>query len=125
MLADQTLLPHLTCTDLARAKNFYVEKLGLRVKEESEGHLMLDANGTPLFIYQRDAPTKADHTAIGWMVSDVTAVVKELTGRGVTFDRYPGFKQDEMGISEAPGGAKVAWFKDTEGNIVSVTQPPA
>ena len=67
----------------------------------------------------------AKHTVLGWRVGDVTAKVKELVGRGVTFETFEGLPQDELGIWESPSGDQVAWFKDPDGNRLSLTEFPA
>jgi predicted enzyme related to lactoylglutathione lyase len=67
----------------------------------------------------------APYTVLGWTVADIEAAVDELAGRGVTFNRYDGMGQDDRGIWTAPGGARIAWFKDPDGNTLSVSQNPA
>ena len=81
--------------------------------------------GTRLFVYQRPTPTKADHTAAGWIVDDLEAVVDQLIARGVTMEVYdmPGVEFDERGIARGPNLAG-AWFKDPEGNILSINEMP-
>ncbi len=81
---------------------------------------------TNLILYRRDTPTKADHTAAGWMVDDIEEAVRDLRARGVVFEQYdmPGLKTNEQGIADS-GTIKGAWFKDTEGNILSVGQRSA
>lgn len=127
MLRDARFMPHLPCTDLARAKAFYVERLGLRVQDDQGEHMTLDANGVPLLVYVRGEPSKAEHTAAGWVVDDLVATVKALGERGVTFERYPGFEQDALGIARDPDGRgpAVAWFQDPDQNILSLMELPA
>jgi predicted enzyme related to lactoylglutathione lyase len=109
--------------DMARAKKFYEEKLGLESSETPDGAMYECGQGSRLGLYQRDTPTKADHTAAGWEVEDVEATVQALREKGVVFEQYdmPGIKTDERGIA-AMGEVKGAWFKDPEGNILSVVQ---
>jgi len=64
----------------------------------------------------------AEHTILGWCVADISLAVKTLQDAGVTFARYPGMQQDELGIWRSPGGAKVAWFKDPDGNTLSLSE---
>ena len=100
--ARLTAFAATTQPDLARA--FYGETLGLRLITEDDFALLFDANG--------------------WQVPDIRATVRGLQGRGVSFERYPYFEQDADGIWDAPGGARVAWFKDPDGNLLSVVTVP-
>jgi hypothetical protein len=100
--------------------------LGLRVVSEDPHAFVLDANGTLLRVtHVRDFEPVA-HTVLGWVVPDVRGTVIQLQGRGVTFERYEEFTQDTLRICTFPDGTKVAWFKDPDGNVLSITQfPPA
>jgi len=113
--------PTIPCTDFERAKGFYVDKLGLKVsKDMPEMEMaMFDTGGQSGFVLFKRGPFTCDHTVAGWAVEDVEAAVKDLADKGVTFEQYPELKTDEMGISRM-GGGMCAWFKDTEGNILSV-----
>jgi catechol 2,3-dioxygenase-like lactoylglutathione lyase family enzyme len=121
MLTNAPVNPTLPVVDLVRARKFYEEKLGLKVirTDPSPGATLQAGKGTTLYIYQR-AATKADHTAAAFTVSDVEAMVKELKTKGVVFEEVnqPGIKTVN-GIATM-GAMKVAWFKDTEGNILAV-----
>lgn len=101
------------------------EKLGLQpVDMPSVGGAMFACGeGTQLYLYQRDTATKADHTVAGWKVDNIEEVVQALRERGVVFEQYdlPGLKTDEHGIATI-GPGKSAWFKDTEGNILSIAE---
>ena len=124
MLANSRVAAILPAVDLARAKEFYEKKLGLLpVDTPVAGAMFESGRGTVLGLYQRDAPTRADHTVAGWVVDDIEAVVDALRKRGVVFEQYdmPGIKTDERGIATL-GPGKSAWFKDTEGNILSIFQ---
>ena len=108
--------------DIARAKAFYVEKVGLTVEFENDGGVLLNAGGgTQLFIYPFGKPT-AQNTVAGFQVSDIEAVVNKLRSKGVSFEEYdlPGLKTVN-GIAET-NGIKGAFFKDSEGNILGLTQ---
>ena len=122
MLTNVPVHPTLPVVDLARAKKFYEEKLGLKVirTDPSPGAVLQAGEGTNLYIYQR-AATKADHTTASFTVSDVEATVKELKVKGVVFEDIdtPSFKTVD-GIFTM-GDIKGAWFKDTEGNTLAVT----
>jgi catechol 2,3-dioxygenase-like lactoylglutathione lyase family enzyme len=124
MLSSVSVYPTLPVVDLKRARKFYEEKLGLKViKEDPSPGLTLQAgNGTLLYLYQRGA-TKADHTVAGFTVKDVEAEVKQLKAKGVKFEEY---NIPSMGIKTVNGIAtmdsyKGAWFKDTEGNILGLS----
>ena len=123
-LAGCDLVAFVATTDLARANAFYVTTLGLPVIEENPYACVCDANGTVLRITAVDALTVAPSTVLGWTVPDIVAAVAGLVDRGVTFDRFEGMAQDGLGVWIAPGGARVAWFRDPDGNRLSVTQAP-
>jgi catechol 2,3-dioxygenase-like lactoylglutathione lyase family enzyme len=108
--------------DIAKARQFYGETLGVRVSEES-GLLWLHLAGDrDTLIYPKDNHTPATYTVLNFAVEDADKAVDELTARGVRFERYEGAEQDEKGISRAGGGPAIAWFKDPAGNILSVIQ---
>lgn len=124
MLSKATVNPTLPAVDLKRARKFYEEKLGLKVvKEDPSPAITLQAGkGTMLYIYQR-AATKADHTVADFVVDDVEAEVKALKAKGVKFEEYD---IASMGIKTVNGiatmdGYKAAWFKDSEGNILGIS----
>ena len=123
MLADKRVAAVLPVVDLDRAKSFYEEKLGLKATSGPEGLMFECGQGTMLALYEHSAPTKADHTQAAWAVENIEEAVQGLGARGVVFEQYdlPGLKTDERGIASV-GTARGAWFKDTEGNILSVVQ---
>jgi predicted enzyme related to lactoylglutathione lyase len=106
-----------------RAKSFYEEKLGLKATSGPDGLRFECGQGTVLALYEHGAPTKAEHTVAAWEVENVEETVQGLGARGVVFEQYdlPGLKTDEQGIATV-GTGRGAWFKDTEGNILSVYQ---
>jgi catechol 2,3-dioxygenase-like lactoylglutathione lyase family enzyme len=106
--------------DLARARAFYSEKLGLEVAEEDPTGVIFQAGPDQFTLFQSRGAASGSHTQMGWDVADVEAEVAELKSRGVTFEEYdmPGFKT-ENSIATIPGG-KGGWFKDSEGNLLSV-----
>lgn len=119
------LIAFVTITDVERAKKFYRDALGLRlVSEQLPFALEFDANGVMLRLAIAKQVTPAPGTVLGWGVPDIAATVKELKQTGVAFERFEGMKQDELGIWYPPSGAKVAWFKDPDGNLLSVTEFP-
>ena len=123
MLSNAMVAPTLPAVDLKRARRFYEGILGLRVvmEDPSPGIMVQAGKGTMLYVYERGA-TKADHTVASFAVDDVDAEMKELQKKGIKFEEYnlPGLKTVH-GVATV-GGMKAAWFKDTEGNILSVTQ---
>jgi catechol 2,3-dioxygenase-like lactoylglutathione lyase family enzyme len=121
MISNAKAVPVLPVVDISRARKFYEGKLGLTVHETdpSPGVKYKCGGGTMLYIYQR-AATKADHTVMSFDVENVEKEVKELKEKGIVFEEYdmPGLKTVN-GIATM-GDMKVAWFKDTEGNILAV-----
>ncbi len=123
MLSSAPVIPTLPVVDLERAKKIYQEKLGLKPVPVSERDAAIFecGEGTQLFLYQR-APTKADNTAAAFLVQDIEGTVRGLKNKGIKFEEYdfPGLKT--INSIATRGSTKAAWFKDTEGNILSVTQ---
>jgi catechol 2,3-dioxygenase-like lactoylglutathione lyase family enzyme len=111
------------CTrDRARAAAFYRDTLGLNVAYEDTFAAVFNIGGVTLRVSTVADFTPHVHTILGFLVPDVAAAVKALRDKGVTFNIYPGFNQDELGILTVPGGSvRVAWFKDADGNVLSVT----
>ena len=86
--------------------------------------LVFEGDGTMIRVVKVDAFSPQPFTILGWKVNDIQEKVAALTKRGVAFERYPGMEQDKLGIWDAPGGARVAWFKDPDGNLLSVSLHP-
>lgn len=110
--------------DVSEARKFYGETLGLRVSEEGEPMSMLQlhvAGATDVLVYPKTDHAPASFTVLNFPVEDIEEVVDELTGRGVSFERYDGAEQDEKGIHRGEGPL-IAWFKDPAGNVLSVIQ---
>jgi catechol 2,3-dioxygenase-like lactoylglutathione lyase family enzyme len=108
--------------DLEQARSFYGETLGLEVSDVARGIPLLQiqiAEGTQVLVYPKPDHEPANFTILNFHVDDVEAAVDELAGRGVEFERYEGFDQDEKGISRG-NGPDIAWFKDPFGNILAV-----
>jgi catechol 2,3-dioxygenase-like lactoylglutathione lyase family enzyme len=122
MLAANDLVAFAATSDLARAQEFYSGTLGLPVLERDDFALVLDAHGTMLRVGAVPGHTPAPFTVLGWKVLDITAAVRELSAAGVTFTHYEGMDQDGDGVWTTPGGDKVAWFTDPDGNTLSLTQ---
>lgn len=121
MLAATRAFSGFAVEDIAAARRFYAETLGLDVTEEN-GMLRLDiAGGNPVLIYPRPNHVPATFTILNFPVDDIDSAVAELSSRGVRFERYPGIEADEQGIARGEG-PPIAWFTDPTGNILSVLQ---
>jgi catechol 2,3-dioxygenase-like lactoylglutathione lyase family enzyme len=120
MLNKEKLKAFIPTRDSENAKSFYLGVLGLTLIYEDDFGMELDANGTILRISKVPEFTPYPFTVLGWVVDDVAAKVTQLIEKGVIFERYPYFEQDELGIWTAPSGTKVAWFKDPDGNLLSL-----
>jgi catechol 2,3-dioxygenase-like lactoylglutathione lyase family enzyme len=116
------LMGFVGVSDLDAAQRFYGDVLGLELQDERPFALVADIEGTMLRITAVDVPAAAPYTVLGWAVDDLAAAVDELAGRGVTFTRYEGMGQDDRGVWTAPGGAKIAWFLDPDGNNLSLAE---
>ncbi|MFL5895120.1 MAG: VOC family protein [Thermoleophilaceae bacterium] len=126
MLADSKAFSGFAVDDVEAAQRFYGETLGLSmdVLDEENGLAMLHlAGGRDTAVYRKPDFTPATYTILNFPVDDIDAAVDELSSRGVGFERYDGFDQDEKGIARGPG-PYIAWFKDPAGNILSVLQQP-
>ena len=106
----------------AKARKFYEGKLGLKVTSDDPFAIALDANGTMLRVQKVKKVAPAQYTALGWRVADITATIRQLNKAGVKFERFAGMPQDEDAVWTSPSGAKIAWFKDPDGNILSLTE---
>ena len=121
MLKQRTAFSGFSADDIAKAKAFYAETLGLTVSEEM-GMLNLDlAGGQRVIVYPKDDHAPATFTVLNFEVPDIDEAVDDLAGRGVTFEQYDGAGQDERGIAREYG-PPIAWFKDPAGNILSLIQ---
>ena len=122
MLQETPMYSYIPAKDLARARAFYEEKLGFEPREITAGGVVYEfARGTACFLYPTPNAGTSQASQAFWQVEDIEAEVAELIGRGVKFEKYDAPNVDEKGISTA-AGAKAAWFKDTEGNIMALIQ---
>ena len=123
MFANTKAYSGFAVDDLQKAREFYGETLGLKTSVLSEGSLMsLDLAGDRgTLVYQKPDYTPATYTILNFPVDDIDKAVDELAARGVRFEKYDGFEQDEKGISRGEG-PYIAWFKDPAGNVLSVLQ---
>jgi catechol 2,3-dioxygenase-like lactoylglutathione lyase family enzyme len=126
MLGNAKATSGFAVDDLDAAKRFYGETLGLEltVLDEDNGLLQLNlAGGRDTLVYRKGDFEPATYTILNFEVDDIDSAVDDLSSRGVSFERYDGFDQDEKGIAHGPG-PQIAWFKDPAGNILSVLQQP-
>ncbi len=124
MLANSKAYSGFAVDEVARAKQFYTETLGLRVSDldAQNGLFELQVGGErPILVYQKPDFTPATYTILNFPVDDIDKIVDELTARGVSFEKYEGFGQDEKGIARDQG-PNIAWFRDPAGNIMSVIE---
>jgi len=122
MLGGSDLIAFVAATDMARTKTFYGDIIGLALKADDGFALVFDCNGTMLRVSKVQKATVAPYTVLGWSVRDIRGKIQELGKKGVVFERFQGFPQDDLGAWTAPDGTKVAWFKDPEGNLLSLTE---
>ena len=122
MLQNAPMYAYIPAKDVARARQFYEEKLGFKPKQETAGGVVYECGqGTACFLYPTPNAGTSQASQAFWQVEDIEQEVAELMARGVKLEKYDMPGVDEKGISTA-GGAKAAWFKDTEGNIMAVIQ---
>ena len=122
MLSQSPLVAFIPTKDANRARGFYEQVLGLRFISEDSFAIVMDANGTMVRIVRVGDFTPFPFTILGWQVNDIHKIVAEMTGKDVNFTRYPYFEQSPDGVWTAPGGSKVAWFTDPDGNTLSISQ---
>jgi catechol 2,3-dioxygenase-like lactoylglutathione lyase family enzyme len=104
------------------AKSFYKDLLGLKLLSEDNFALEFDANGTLLRVTIVQDLKPHPFTILGWNVDNIISVIKQLNDKGIFCERYDFFEQDKLGIWTSPSGSKVAWFKDPDGNVLSLTE---
>jgi len=122
-LNRQHIIAFIATRDLERAKKFYRDTLRLRlVSEDAPFALVFDAHGTMLRVTIVKDLNPPSHTVLGWQVPNITVAAKALQKAGVQFERYKGMQQNDLGVWTAPSGAKVAWFKDPDGNTLGISE---
>jgi catechol 2,3-dioxygenase-like lactoylglutathione lyase family enzyme len=122
MLSDKTIMAFLAVSDADKARPFYEGVLGLPLKRTDPYAMVFDCHGIELRMSIIKSLQPAFYSVLSWMVTDMPGMVKGLQARGVVFERYEGVQQDELGIWTTPDGSQVAWFKDPDGNVLSLTQ---
>ncbi|MFN2636519.1 MAG: VOC family protein [Gemmatimonadaceae bacterium] len=125
MLGKSNLVAFIPSKAPTKSRSFFENVLGLEFVSEDPFAMVLDANGTMIRVANvsnvKDFKP-APFTILGWDVENIDRTVRQMEKKGVQFERYTGLDQDSLGIWSAPGGAKVAWFKDPDGNLLSVSQ---
>ena len=125
MLGSETIIAFIPSRDPTGARSFYEGVLGLRFLSQDPFAMVLEANGITIRVANVSSVPgfkPAPFTILGWQVENIEKAARGLREKGVRFERYPGMQQDELGIWNSPSGAKVAWFKDPEGNVLSITE---
>lgn len=122
MLQLNKIIGFLPTKDANRARRFYENILGLQFVSDDPYALVIQSGANMIRIAKVQDFSPAPYTVLGWEVQNIESVVSELKSRGVAFEKYPFVQDQELGIWSAPGGAKVAWFKDPDGNVLSLSQ---
>jgi catechol 2,3-dioxygenase-like lactoylglutathione lyase family enzyme len=122
MLKSRPIIAFVATTTPSRAKAFYSKTLGLKLVSQDDFALVFDAGGTMLRVAIVQELQPAGYTVLGWIIPDIRRAVLDLGKRRVKFERYSFLDQDDLGIWTSPSGARVAWFKDPDGNTLSLTQ---
>ncbi len=119
-LASATLQTIVWSADIQRSEDFYSKVLGLPLAGRSHGALVYQVGNSTLRVSPVPTTSPSEHTVLGFEVADVPASVADLHNQGVEFERFPGFAHDEHGVWRAPDGTLVAWFRDPDGNLISM-----
>ena len=122
MLGKAQVTAFVATADPPRSRSFYQETLGLRLVSDDQYALAFDCDGVELRVQKVEKLQPHSFTTLGWQVPSIRKVVSGLSTRGVSFERYSFLEQDELGVWRAPSGAQVAWFKDPDGNLLSLTE---
>jgi predicted enzyme related to lactoylglutathione lyase len=122
MLASMNMIGFLLTKDYDKARAFYEGNLGFEFVSLDQFALVMQAGKSMIRIVKMPTFTPLQSTVLGWQVDDIEAIVDWLTKRGVAFEKYPFVQDKERGIWTAPGGSKVAWFKDPDGNVLGVSE---
>jgi catechol 2,3-dioxygenase-like lactoylglutathione lyase family enzyme len=124
MLSAAPIISFVPTKNPARARSFYESALGLRLVSEDPFALVFDANGTSLRVVQVAQFEPYPFTILGWRVPRLKHTLAQLNERGILCERFEGMEQDASGVWKSPSGAKVVWFKDPDGNLLSVSEHP-
>jgi catechol 2,3-dioxygenase-like lactoylglutathione lyase family enzyme len=121
MLANEKLVAFLATSKPAAARAFYEGVLGLAFVMDEEHLLVFDGASARLMLQKTDQVTPPHGTALGWNVGDLVGTIRALAARGVAFERYENMRQDDLGVWSPAPGHGVAWFKDPDGNLLSLS----
>lgn len=122
MLSNKKLKAFVSTTNADKAKSFYYDILGLKLLSEDNYALEFDANGTSLRVSIVQELKPQPFTVLGWNVDDIVSIIKSLNDRKIFCEKFEFLQQNDLGIWTSPNGSKVAWFKDPDGNILSLTE---
>lgn len=122
MLGNEKIMSFVGVSDADKARAFYRDTLGLTMLYEDGFALVFDVGGIMLRVTLLKEVRPQPFTVLGWQVNDAGATARDLAAAGVKLERYAHVPQDDDGVWTAPGGAKIAWFKDPDGNILSISQ---
>jgi len=122
VLNSAKLMAFVPIRDSRRSRPFYENVLGLRFISDDPFALVMDSNGVTVRLAKTPSFTPAGFTVMGWEVTGIEKTMAAMEKNGVRFERFPGLTQDAHGVWSAPSGARVAWFKDPDGNLLSVSQ---
>ncbi len=122
MLAQNRMVAFLSTADAERARGFYEGVLGLTFTGDHGPVVTFEGGSGRLMLQKTDAVTPPHGTALGWIVDDIRASIQALSARGVVFERFYDMDQDDLGVWSPAPGSGVAWFKDPDGNLLSVSQ---
>ena len=122
MLADKKLKAFVPTVKPDKAKSFYRDILGLKLLSEDNYALEFEANGTLLRVIIVEKFKPHVFTVLGWNVDDISSTIRSLNDKNIFCEEYDFLEQDELGVWTSPGGSKVAWFKDPDGNVLSITE---
>jgi len=122
MLSNSRLQSIIWTSRIVEAETFYRGTLGLTLRAKSDGALVFDVGGGDLRVSPIPSTAPAEHTVLGFAVSDVDSTIAFLRARGVTVERFEGLPHEANGAVVTPGGNRVAWFRDPDGNILSIVE---
>lgn len=125
MLGTMDIIAFVPTRNREKARPFYEKTIGLRFLSDDQFALVFEAHGRMVRVVDVSSVPgfePAPFTILGWTVGDIVKVARGLQLKGVKFERYPGMQQDKLGVWNSPSGAKVVWFKDPDGNVLSLTE---
>lgn len=122
MLSQSKLQSIILTSHLATAETFYRDVLGLELKDKSDGALVFDVSGNDLRVSPVPSTSPTEHTVLGFAVSNVDSTITSLKAKGVKLEQFDGFPHEGNGALNTPDGSRVAWFRDPDGNLLSVVQ---